>query len=84
MANNQHALDPILSGIGEDVIGRIVQLVFDMTAQRSGSAGQNQSRQQVVVSTVGRPVISRRIARRRDMTRSAEDISVAIANGWVT
>ena len=46
LANNQHALDPVLSGIGEDVIGRIVQLVADMTAQRSGNAGQNQSKQQ--------------------------------------
>ena len=46
VANNQHALDPVLSGIGEDVIGRIVQLVVDMTAQRFGNAGQNQSNKQ--------------------------------------
>ena len=46
VANLQHALEPVLSGIGEDVIGRIAQLVVDKIAQRSGNAGQNQSRQQ--------------------------------------
>ena len=46
VANLQHALEPVLSGIGEDVIGRIAQLVADKNAQRSGNAGQNQSRQQ--------------------------------------